>query len=106
MRQVQPLWAASARARSMSPSSMLPQVPPDSPGTAPPLAEPLSFKVEVLAEESSEWTADRVRLASHSEARGYAKSLAAHWPILRRWRVSPSADPVSHRFTEGDLVPM
>jgi hypothetical protein len=62
------------------------------------LAEPpLSWKVEVVVDDSGEWESDPFRFETRGEALAYARDLDLRWAAVRDRRVVESADPVNQR---------
>ena len=57
-----------------------------------------SFKAEVIADSSGQWTSNTLRFASQAEAEGYAANLYARWTAVRETRVVRSDDPVTSRW--------
>lgn len=61
----------------------------------------MSFKAEVIADSSGQWSGNGVRLATEEEAKGYAQNMADRWTLVTEWRVVPSDDPVNYKWTPG-----
>jgi hypothetical protein len=59
----------------------------------------MSWKVEVVMDDSGEWECDSLRFASQQEAVAYARDLEFRCSALRDKRVMESRDPVNHRWT-------
>lgn len=57
--------------------------------------EAVSWKAEVQADESGEWTGNMMRFPTKKSAEEYALNLASRWTAVRNWRVLPSDDPVT-----------
>jgi hypothetical protein len=57
----------------------------------------VSFKVEVLADDSGEYAGNGLRFATKTEAEDYAKDLAWRWLAVKEWRVVESSDPVTEK---------
>ena len=64
----------------------------------------MSFVVEVIADDSNKWCANRLRFTDENEALGYGRDLANRWTRVRQWRVSNSKDPVNARWAGRRLV--
>jgi hypothetical protein len=47
----------------------------------------MTYKVEVIADNSGEWSGNGLRFASEPEAIEYAENLAWRWTGVRDWRV-------------------
>ena len=45
------------------------------------------YKVEVIADNSGEWTGNQLTFDSIGRAREYAEDLAWRWTLVRKWRV-------------------
>lgn len=54
-----------------------------------------SFKVEVIADDSGQWTGNALRFESKNAAEAYAKDLHSRWMAVREWRVVETKDPVT-----------
>lgn len=68
-----------------------------------------SWKAEVVADSSGEWTANAQRFATEDEARNYVANLYARWSSVRQTRVVESDDPVNAQWTGnslGSLTPL
>ena len=64
----------------------------------------MSFKPEVIADASGQWTANALRFATSAEADAYACDLAQRWYAVREWRATECADPVTSQWTVDGLV--
>lgn len=58
----------------------------------------MSWKPEVIADNSDEWAGNALRFATKAEAEAYVADLASRWTLVRNTRVVPSTDPVTHCF--------
>lgn len=77
----------------------------DSPAQSVPVCEagphdkeaegPLSWKIEVVVDDSGEWESDPFRFETVDEALAYARDLEFRWAAVRDWRVVKSGDPVN-----------
>jgi hypothetical protein len=56
-----------------------------------------SFKAEVIADSSGQWTSNTLRFATEAEALGYVAHLYAVWAAVRQTRVVGSDDPVTSK---------
>jgi hypothetical protein len=65
-----------------------------------------SWKAEVLADSSGQYTSNALRFATQSEAGSYAIDLFNRWSSVKSWRTVPSSDPVTYAWTAGRLVPL
>lgn len=59
----------------------------------------MSYKVEVQADSSGEWTGNGLRFATEREANAYGHDLAYRWTAVREFRVVESTDPVTEVTT-------
>ncbi len=60
----------------------------------------MSYKVEVLADDSGKWVGNSLRFDTEKEAEGYAVNLMSRWTAVRETRVVQSTDEVN--FSWGD----
>lgn len=58
----------------------------------------MSWKAEHIADSSGQWTSNQLRFATEAEALGYAKDLFARWTMVREYRATECADPVTDRW--------
>lgn len=63
----------------------------------------MSWRPEVIADSSGEWTPNGLRFATKEEAEYYALDLAMRWTSVRDWRAVENADPVNYRIVAGKL---
>ena len=61
----------------------------------------MSWKPEVIADNSGKWNSNGLRFPTKSEAELYVRDLAARWTSVRNYRAVICADPVTHRFVNG-----
>jgi hypothetical protein len=52
----------------------------------------MSFKVEVIADNSGRWCGNERVFATPEEAAAYARDLASRWVLVREWRVVPTTE--------------
>lgn len=57
----------------------------------------MSWKAEVIADNSGSWCANALRFATQAQAEAYAKDLMRRWSLVRRWRVVESEDAVTEK---------
>jgi hypothetical protein len=57
----------------------------------------MSYKPEVIAGRSNEWTGNALRFATEREAEIFVRDLARRWTLVVDWRVVHSDDPVNWR---------
>jgi hypothetical protein len=55
----------------------------------------MSWKAEVIADDSGEFCGNGLRFATKDEAQRYAIDLAYRWTSVREWRVVESGDAVN-----------
>jgi hypothetical protein len=60
----------------------------------------MSWKVEVVVDDSGEWEGDPLRFRTEQEALAYARDLEFRWSAVRDKRVVKSDDPVDHGWTK------
>src|SRR5215831_1302065 len=56
----------------------------------------MSWKIEVVVDDSGEWEGDPLRFETQREALAYARDLEFRWSAVRDKRVVKSQDPVNH----------
>lgn len=62
-----------------------------------------SFKPEVIADSSGQWSSNSLRFATEAEAYANVQNLAAKWFSVREYRVVPSDDEPNYRWINGEL---
>jgi hypothetical protein len=67
---------------------------------------PTSWKVEIVADSSGNWSNNGVRFASREEADAYGHHLLERWPAIRQVRVAESTDPVNYRMEKTGFLPV
>jgi hypothetical protein len=63
----------------------------------------MSYKPEVIADNSGTWAGNTLRFATEEEAKTYAYDLALRWTAVRDTRVIESEEPVTAKI-ENNLV--
>jgi hypothetical protein len=58
----------------------------------------MSWKIEVVVDDSGEWEVDPLRFESAREALAYARDLEFRWSAVRDKRVVKSEDPVNYSW--------
>lgn len=58
----------------------------------------MSFKPEVIADNSGKWATNSLRFATAEEALASANELASRWFAVRDTRASESDDEITHRW--------
>lgn len=61
----------------------------------------MSFKPEVIADDSGRWHGNGLRFATAAEAQVYVTSLALRWTSVRDTRVIEADEPATHRMDNG-----
>jgi hypothetical protein len=64
----------------------------------------MSFKPEVIADDSGGWAGNALRFATRDEAEENVASLADRWLLVRETRVVESADAVNYAWVNTRLV--
>jgi len=64
----------------------------------------MSWKPEVIADNSGKWCGNLLRFATCEEAEANAQDLARRWTLVRQWRATESEDPVTHAWVNGKSV--
>jgi hypothetical protein len=55
----------------------------------------MSWKAEVIADNSGKFCGNGLRFATKREAEAYARDLANRWTLVSEWRVVESDEPVN-----------
>ena len=66
----------------------------------------MSWKPEVIADRSGQWTGNALRFATYQEARENVLDLMNRWTAVTGWRVVESDDPVNYRWVDGQTKPL
>jgi hypothetical protein len=64
----------------------------------------MSYKPEVVADRSGQWTGNACRFATEQEAKAYVDDLAMRWTLVRDTRVIQTDDPVNCKWENGRAV--
>ena len=64
----------------------------------------MSFKPQVIADRSGQWSENSLRFATQEEAEASAADLASRWLLVIAHRAVPSDDPVNYAWKDGQLV--
>lgn len=64
----------------------------------------MSWKPEVIADSSGEWTGNGLRFETKEEATANVRDLYSRWTLVSDTRVVESDDPVNYRWTDHGLV--
>jgi hypothetical protein len=64
----------------------------------------MSWKPEVIADNSGQWYGNALRFATKAEAETSAYDLAMRWTLVRDWRVVESEDPVNYAIINHQLT--
>jgi hypothetical protein len=60
----------------------------------------MSWKIEVMVDDSGEWEGDPWRFETQREALAYARDLELRWSAVQDKRVVKSEDPVNHSWPQ------
>jgi hypothetical protein len=64
----------------------------------------MSYKAEVIADNSGEWVANALRFPTKEMAEAYARDLFSRWTAVKEWRVVKSKDPVMYYDEKGKQI--
>jgi hypothetical protein len=64
----------------------------------------MSWKTEVIADNSGKWCGNELRFATEDEAEVYVEDLFHRWTMVIETRVVPSDEPVNAQMQDGMLV--
>lgn len=64
----------------------------------------MSWKPEVIADDSGEFCGNGLRFATKEEAEANVRDLASRWMLVRETRVVECDDPVNYQWIDGRLV--
>ena len=63
----------------------------------------VSYKVEVVVDDTGKYYGNNARFATQKEAEAYARALYLRWTLVQTWRVLPSDEPVTFVFTDREV---
>lgn len=63
----------------------------------------MSFKPEVIADDSGKFAGNNLAFATEAEAEEWVKDLSYRWVLVRETRVVESDQPVNARMVAGHL---
>lgn len=66
----------------------------------------MSWKPEVIADQTGNWVGNALRFATKEEALANVKNLAGRWTMVTYTRVVESDEPVNYKWTDDGLVPV
>jgi hypothetical protein len=66
----------------------------------------MSWKPEVIADESGQWVGNGLAFATEEEAQSWVVDLKHRWFAVRSTRVVESIEPVAHVFIGGRACPL
>lgn len=66
----------------------------------------MTYKAEVIADSSGEWTGNGLVFATPEEAEAYVRDLQWRWTAVRETRVVEADQPVNYRWTDGGAEPI
>lgn len=64
----------------------------------------MSWKPEVIADNSGKWIGNGLRFATEKEAQDNVRDLACRWFSVRKTRVVECEDAVNYRYEAGQLL--
>lgn len=64
----------------------------------------MSWKPEVIADSSGQWSGNALRFATKAEAEANVANLKARWMLVTNTRAVESDDPVNYKWENGRLV--
>jgi|SRR5215831_7544499 len=64
----------------------------------------MSWKPEVIADNSGKWNSNGLRFATKAEAELYVRDLAGRWTSVREWRVVECDDTVTHVWAHKSIT--
>lgn len=64
----------------------------------------MSWKPEVVVDNSGKWYGNALCFATREEAEANVRDLACRWILVRDTRAVESNDPVNYRYVDGALV--
>lgn len=65
----------------------------------------MSWKPEVIADNSGKWVSNMLRFATREEAEQYVYDLAMRWTAVRDTRVVECDEPVEYTYHDRQLRP-
>lgn len=63
----------------------------------------MSYKAEVIADNSGKWADNALRFATEDEAKRYVADLSMRWLAVRETRVVECDDPVNYAIIDNQL---
>jgi hypothetical protein len=63
----------------------------------------MSWKAEIIVDDSGEWEGDALRFETEQEALAYARDLEFRWSAVRAKRIVKSEEPVNYRWTADSV---
>jgi hypothetical protein len=66
----------------------------------------MSWKPEVIADNSGKWCGNVLRFATKAEAEEDVADLYSRWTLVRETRVVESNEPVNYRRVDGRSIPI
>jgi hypothetical protein len=66
----------------------------------------MSFKPEVITDDSGKWYGNALRFATREEAEQNVSDLMMRWMAVRETRVVECEDLVNYRYVDGQLQPV
>lgn len=66
----------------------------------------MSWKPEVIADNSGKWSGNGLAFATKEEAEAWATDLSYRWLLVRETRAVESTEPVNYKYVDGRLDPV
>ena len=66
----------------------------------------MSWKPEVIAGRTGNWSGSACRFATRAEADAYVHDLMIRWTLVTGWRAIESDDPVNYVWVDGRAKPL
>ena len=64
----------------------------------------MSWRTDVIADNSGQWVGNGLRFATKPEAENYVSDLAYRWTLVRETRVVEVDEPVNYAWTNGGAM--
>jgi len=64
----------------------------------------MSWRPEVIADNSGKWVPNSLRFATKEEAEANVQDLSMRWLSVQQTRVVECDDPVNYRYVNGGLI--
>lgn len=64
----------------------------------------MSWRPEVIADNSGQWVPNSLRFATKEEAEANVQDLSMRWLLVQQTRVIECDDPINYRYANGALI--